>query len=64
MPERRRLAIVPARNEEDAVAGVVEELRAFDAELDVVVIDDGSEDLTAARASAAATSAATSATRA
>ena len=39
----RRLAIVPARNEEEAVAGVVEELRAFDPELDVVVIDDGSE---------------------
>jgi glycosyltransferase involved in cell wall biosynthesis len=44
---------VPARNEEEAVAGVVEELRAFDPELDVVVIDDGSEDLTAARAAAA-----------
>jgi glycosyltransferase involved in cell wall biosynthesis len=54
VPERHhRVAIVPARNEEDAVAGVVEELRAFDPELDVVVIDDGSEDLTAARAAAA-----------
>ena len=53
MPEHHRIAIVPARNEEDAVAGVVEELRAFDAELDVVVIDDGSEDLTAERAAAA-----------
>src|ERR1044072_46871 len=52
MPERR-LAIVPARNEEDAVAKVVAELRAFDQELDVVVIDDGSEDQTAARARAA-----------
>ena len=49
----RRLAVVPARNEEGAVAGVVEELRAFDPELDVVVIDDGSEDQTAARAAAA-----------
>ena len=47
VPERRRIAIVPARNEEEAVAGVVEELRAFDPELDVVVIDDGSEDVTA-----------------
>ena len=53
VPERRRVAIVPARNEEEAVAGVVEELRAFDPELDVVVIDDGSEDLTAERAAAA-----------
>ena len=50
---KRRLAIVPARNEEDAVGRVVAELRAFDAGLDVVVIDDGSEDLTAARAEAA-----------
>ena len=33
--ERRRLAIVPARNEEEAVGRVVEELRAFDSELDV-----------------------------
>ena len=49
----RRLAVVPARNEEEAVAGVVEELRAFDPELDVVVIDDGSEDQTAARAAGA-----------
>jgi glycosyltransferase involved in cell wall biosynthesis len=49
----RRLAIVPARNEEDAVGGVVAELRAFDPELDVVVIDDGSTDATAERAAAA-----------
>ena len=50
VPERRRLAIVPARNEEAAVGRVVEELRAFDPELDVLVIDDGSEDATAASA--------------
>ena len=49
----RRVAIVPARNEEDAVGRVVEELRAFDPDLDVVVIDDGSEDATAERAAAA-----------
>jgi len=49
----RRLAVVPARNEEDAVGRVVEELRAFDRELDVVVIDDGSEDATAERAATA-----------
>ena len=53
MSERRRVAIVPARNEEAAVARVVEELRAFDADLDVVVIDDGSEDGTAEAAAAA-----------
>ena len=53
MPERRRIAIVPARNEEAAVAGVVGELRAFDPELDVVVIDDASTDATAERAAAA-----------
>jgi glycosyltransferase involved in cell wall biosynthesis len=49
----RRVAVVPARNEEEAVARVVSELRAFDPELDVVVIDDGSEDATAERAAAA-----------
>jgi glycosyltransferase involved in cell wall biosynthesis len=53
VPSPRRLAIVPARNEEDAVGRVVTELRAFDPELDVVVIDDGSEDATAERAAAA-----------
>ncbi len=49
----RRLAIVPARNEQDAVGRVVDELRAFDSDLDVVVIDDGSEDATAVRAKTA-----------
>ncbi len=43
----RRIAIVPARNEEGAVGGVVAEIRAFDPGLDVVVIDDGSTDTTA-----------------
>jgi glycosyltransferase involved in cell wall biosynthesis len=53
VPDHRRVAVVPARNEEDAVGRVVAELRAFDPALDVVVIDDGSEDATAARAAAA-----------
>jgi glycosyltransferase involved in cell wall biosynthesis len=49
----RRVAIVPARNEEDAIGGVVREIRAFDPGLEVVVIDDGSTDRTAAVAAAA-----------
>ena len=44
----RRVAIVPAHNEAGAVGGVVDELRAFDPLLDVVVVDDGSTDATAA----------------
>ena len=43
----RTIAIVPARNEAGAIGGVVDEIRAFDPELDVVVIDDGSTDTTA-----------------
>ena len=49
----RRVAIVPARNEEASVASVIEELRAFDPDLDVVVVDDGSTDRTAVVAAAA-----------
>jgi len=52
IPERR-VAIVPARNEEGAVGGVVAEILAFDPVFDVVVIDDGSTDQTAANAAAA-----------
>ena len=43
----RTIAIVPARNEAGAIGGVVDEIRAFDPTLDVVVIDDGSTDATA-----------------
>jgi glycosyltransferase involved in cell wall biosynthesis len=43
----RRLAIVPALNEEHTVPGVIAELRSFDPGLDIVVIDDGSTDRTA-----------------
>ncbi|HWH05999.1 MAG TPA: glycosyltransferase family 2 protein [Gaiellaceae bacterium] len=49
----RVVAIVPAYREEGAIGGVVRELRAFDPGLDVVVIDDGSPDDTAAVARAA-----------
>jgi hypothetical protein len=43
----RRVAIVPALNEERSVARVIAELRAFDPELEVVVVSDGSTDRTA-----------------
>ena len=46
------IAIVPAHNEEGAIGDVVDEIRAFDPSFDVVVIDDGSTDATAAVASA------------
>lgn len=48
----RRVAIVPAFDEEQSVGRVIDELRAFDSELDVVVVDDGSYDGTAAVARA------------
>jgi len=43
----RRIAIVPALNEEANVARVIAELRAFDPGLEIVVVDDGSGDRTA-----------------
>jgi glycosyltransferase involved in cell wall biosynthesis len=43
----RRMAIVPAHNEEACIASVVLEIRAVDDELEVVVVDDGSTDRTA-----------------
>jgi hypothetical protein len=43
----RRVAIVPALNEEASVGRVIDELREFDVGLEVVVIDDGSIDGTA-----------------
>ena len=42
----RRLAIVPAYNEEGSVALVIDEIRAYDAGFEVVVVDDGSGDRT------------------
>jgi len=44
--EVRRVAIVPALNEEATVGRVIDELRAFDVGLDIVVVDDGSVDAT------------------
>ena len=48
----RRCAIVPAFNEQGSVGGVIDEIRAFDPGLDVVVVDDGSTDATADAAGA------------
>ncbi len=44
----RKAAIVPAYNEARSIAGVVAELRAAQPEFEIVVIDDGSTDETAA----------------
>jgi glycosyltransferase involved in cell wall biosynthesis len=49
----RTIAIVPALNEGGTIASVVEELHAFDPELAVIVVDDGSIDRTAEAARAA-----------
>jgi glycosyltransferase involved in cell wall biosynthesis len=46
LSELRRIAIVPALNEEHALPAVIAELRAFDPGLDLVVVDDGSIDRT------------------
>jgi glycosyltransferase involved in cell wall biosynthesis len=43
----RRVAIVPALNEERSIARVIAELRSFDPGLEVVVVSDGSTDRTA-----------------
>jgi hypothetical protein len=42
---RRRLAIVPAYNEEHTIERVSEEIRSFDPGFAIVVVDDGSIDL-------------------
>jgi glycosyltransferase involved in cell wall biosynthesis len=43
----RTVAIVPAHNEAGAIRRVVDEIRAFDPSIDVVVVDDASTDETA-----------------
>ena len=48
----KKIAIVPAYNEGLNIGRVVDELRAFDADLDVLVISDGSADRTAEVAAA------------
>ena len=42
----RGLVIVPAYNEEGSIESVIQELRAAEPELDVIVVDDGSADRT------------------
>ena len=49
----RTIALVPALNEEGTIADVVRELRAFDADIEILVIDDGSHDRTGEFARAA-----------
>ena len=47
LAELKRIAIVPALNEEETVGRVIGELQAFDPGFDIVVVDDGSADRTA-----------------
>jgi glycosyltransferase involved in cell wall biosynthesis len=49
----RYLAIVPAHNEAGAITSTVEEIHGAAPDFDVLVIDDGSTDTTAARAESA-----------
>jgi glycosyltransferase involved in cell wall biosynthesis len=49
----RRIAVVPAFNEERSIGGVVAEIRAADPGFEVIVVDDGSKDRTAHVAAAA-----------
>ena len=49
----RYLAIVPAFNEGEIIARIVEEIRRCAPDFDVLVVDDGSRDRTAAEAAAA-----------
>jgi glycosyltransferase involved in cell wall biosynthesis len=53
LAELKRIAIVPAYNEERNIGRVLAELRQFDPGLDVVVVSDGSTDATAEVAEAA-----------
>jgi glycosyltransferase involved in cell wall biosynthesis len=49
----RYLAVVPAHNEADAITSTIEEIHNWAPEFDVLVVDDGSTDETAARAASA-----------
>ena len=43
----KRIAVVPAYNEAGSIGAVIDEIRAADPELEVVIVDDGSRDRTA-----------------
>jgi glycosyltransferase involved in cell wall biosynthesis len=43
----RRVAVVPAYNEEASIGRVIDEIRGFDPDFEIVVVDDGSVDGTA-----------------
>jgi glycosyltransferase involved in cell wall biosynthesis len=47
LSEYKRIAIVPALNEEETVGRVIGEIQEFDPGFDIVVVDDGSTDRTA-----------------
>lgn len=47
---RRTLVIMPAWNEEETIANTVREIREIAPELDILVVNDGSADATAAKA--------------
>src|SRR5262245_33070479 len=49
-PTLKMAAITPALNEADQIGSVIEEVQAFDPEIQVIVVDDGSTDGTAERA--------------
>jgi glycosyltransferase involved in cell wall biosynthesis len=46
----KRVAIIPAYDEQESVTNVIEEIRAFDPDFEIVVVDDGSTDGTSAAA--------------
>jgi glycosyltransferase involved in cell wall biosynthesis len=46
LESRRRVAVIPALNEEGSVGRVIDEIRTFDPGFEVVVVDDGSVDRT------------------
>ncbi len=48
LSEGRALILVPARNEEGAIGGVADEVRALFPSVPILVVDDGSHDSTAA----------------